>query len=191
MTGDTRDIFFQGVQRAQEESLDARREQSRLNLEETVVKQIFKLVGMALPLKQLTAEFEQDTGHTQPTFEWFERRYPAFPLKLGAARIAWAHEVDLWMALEKFGKTKIFGAYQEFMDSRDWDPRAMSVAFSFRWNNRLMVLHNMPHMSDQTLASHDEETGSALLFRHKDVIYYVEKWPQLMHVVGTSWTGNG
>lgn len=183
---DPHDKFFDAATAAQEQASEMAAEETAAAFEEAIVKQL--LAGAGGNLAQARRAAHEQTGQGLLTFAWFQATYPAFPLRLGAARIGWVHDTTIWQLLDGFAKTPLFKAFQKFLVSEQLDDRETSVAFIFRAKRRLLVLHNWQR-DGEISAQHNQ--GTRIVHHLGNVAYTLERFPRLLEVVGGQWFTDG
>lgn len=170
-------------------------EQSRLALEQRVIKRIWDFANNRPPrLAEVVQECKLETGKATLNFAWFHDHYPEFPVRLGAAKIPWIHEVSVGDLFGPFTKLPFFKHYEKFLDELDLNPEEEQAALIFPWatipkGGSAMVLHNYPVNEGTDDPNMRLERGTRIIrpLGNPVVIYVIESLNDFLANVGTTW----
>jgi hypothetical protein len=160
------------------------------NYEQTVVLQLLRAAGSTSTAKQHKQDRLSAENSDRLDLAWFREQFPRFPLRLSAAKIAWAHEAvaDLFLAFEQ---STAYKAFADFVETSDVDPSedAVGIVFPIVQHGN-MVLHT--YQGNDYIKAREQPKK-----RDRGAFYYdtdfdrtsliLETFPRLLKKLGDSW----
>jgi hypothetical protein len=178
--------LFGNRDKSREEVAQARDE----TLAETAIKQALTSAGYRPHVGSWAATInkcQEATGSPKLTFEWFHADYPAFPVQLSAANVPFVYSTNLRDLFDGFRKMPIFKQYAKAFNDAGLSEIATYFGLVFRDIRRLMVLHNYPRRDDIVDREEDEDQGTLVAHRYKNVTYTLERYDRFLLAIGPSW----
>lgn len=190
MGGDPNDGAFEAFgfnrDKTREEAAQARDE----TLAETAIKQALSRAGYLPHVGSWAAlgnKCRDATGSPKMTLEWFHAEYPAFPVQLAAANVPFTYATNLRDLFDGFRKMPIFKVYGKAFNDAGLSEIQSYFGLVFRDIRRLMVLHNYPRRDDIVTLEDDEDQGTLVAHRFKDVTYTLETYDRFLLAIGPGW----
>ena len=161
---------------------------------ERVIKQILANAGVKNRLREWKRQVSWKTGKMGLTFDWFHEFFPDFPVRMGAAKLTYIHDISVPNLFGAgFVKMKFFLEYRDHLLRENLDDRTDRAGLAFMWPGiGIMVLHNYP-VGDEAETSPDPdirtERGTRIVrpFGNPLVIYVVERLDDFLRNIGTEW----
>jgi hypothetical protein len=178
-----------------QEQWSQRETQRQDTFEDAVVAQLLRTGGLGAQIGRLRQESSEVQRGAKLTLPWFNQRFPRFPVRLGARKLANIHKVQLG---ELFGpgfmKTPMMRAYVDLqvdMDASDADER---IGLVFAWPHiptaGTMVLHNYPievaEVPDPSLR-YERNTRIVRPYGNPPVVYVIDPLKEFLFSIGTDW----
>jgi len=170
-------------------------EQRVANYEESLVTRILRHANVPFHKGALRREAQEETNEYAISFNFFNHKYPEFPVFMGAAKLRWMTKLkvgDLFGT--HFMKLPCMKAYQDFCESTEFDPRRERLGLVFNWpgidaGGTAMVLHNYPVDSIDEDPDGRLERGTRIVrpFGNPLVVYVIESFNDFLLSVGTDW----
>ncbi len=156
----------------------------RQDFEGQVVRKIMRHIGQIGLLGRFKAERQAECGSRQLTLDWFHRKYPTFPVRLGAVLLADSRPPpwpDVFLRLMSSG---FFKAYRRWCEEQDIDDHQEHVGLVFNLGPVTFVLHNF----DRPAKGH--ATGIIRVVGKPPVTFVLEEFKSLLDTVGSDWARN-
>lgn len=181
------------------EAREALENQRRAAFEERIVKRLLKAVNVGVHVGAARADAAlMNGGLPLLTFDWFHSAWPRFPARLGAAKVAWTHEITCGQLFgAEFAKLPFFREYQLCVEQLDIDLRLTHFALCFNWagiqaGGSAMVMHNCPICSASLRYAdpdHRENRGTRIVrpYGKPATIYVIESLNDFVANLGTDW----
>lgn len=170
-----------------------RREEVRqATFEESAVKRLLAVAGVKYNLTASRGEAASIGSDHALSFPWFHDRYPRFPVRMGASKLAYMHWIEVPDLFGRgFTKTKFFREYLLFLQQAGLDDTRERVGLVFNWPDiGMMVLHNYP-VEQQNTPDPDlrTERGTRIVrpFGNPLVIYVIETVTDFLANIGNDW----
>jgi hypothetical protein len=180
------------------EELARLRETQRNAFEERIIKKILGDANVDYHLATARHEASlMNGGDRLLTFDWFQEKYPMYPVRLGAAKIPRTHEITCGHLFgHGFTKLPFYKEFINFLDQADIDMNSERAALVFNWTGikaggSAMVIHNYPTSSHIRQEDPDLrlERGTRIVrpFGYPPVVYVIESLNDFLLSVGKDW----
>lgn len=160
------------------------------NYEGTVVRALIKSTGVAFDIRQARQDSLSNEATDRIDLAWFARHYPRFPIRLRAAKIAWAHKA-LAALFVGFSKSPIYNAITEFVEEAavDLEQEAVGIVFPVIKHGD-MVLHSLRYDAAWISQEQPKPRDRASFYFDTDIqdqCFVLETLPRMLKRIGTSW----
>jgi hypothetical protein len=153
------------------------------DFEQQVVCKILRHGGLIGQIRELKKDHQSHFGSRKLTLAWLRKRYPDFPLRLGAppppkdTSLSWG---DLYYRLTA---TPLFRMYKQWQLAQSLDDRREPLGIVFNSYEMTVAVHNLP--GDQT-----ERHGRIVrLLGNPPVTIVIESFDVMLQRIGKDWAG--
>jgi hypothetical protein len=147
-------------------------------------KVVYKLLSHGRVLgrvRQFKAEKLAQTGSSQLTLPWFHRRFPGFPVRLGATLVPNSKSPPWPDLFQRFTKTDFFRAYQQWREEQEIDDHRENAGLVFNLDTVTFVLHNL------TGTAKPSRMRAVRILGQPPVTFVIEEFSALLGSIGNSW----
>ena len=154
------------------------------DFEQQVVCKILRHGGMIGQIHELKRDHESQFGSRKLTLEWLRRRYPHFPLRLGAplfpkdTAMGWG---DLYY---RFTATPVFWTYKQWQLDQNLDDRRDHLGIVFNTSGMTVAMHNL---EGPMVSRHGRLVR---LLGNPAATIFIEEFNVLLQYIGKDWAGN-
>ena len=158
-----------------------RQESRRRDFEQKVVYKLLSHAGVLGQIRQFKAEQLAEAGSPQLTLEWFRKRFPGFPIRLGATLLSDSKSPPWTDVFQCFTATAFFRAYQRWREDRQIDDHREHAGLVFNLDSVTFVLHNLAGTAKPSRMRVVRTLGQP------PVTFVIEEFNALLGCVGDSW----
>jgi hypothetical protein len=159
-------------------------ESRRADFEQQVVCKCLRAGGVIGRIKEFSAEQLELSGSSQLSLAWFHKRYPAFPLKLGAVLLD--EDTAPWTdLLARFTHTRLFTAYRQWCEREVIDDHKEAAGLVFNMDRVTFVLHNLKAAAERPNRRVIRAIGTP------PVTFAFEELEPLLDSIGRVWALDG
>jgi hypothetical protein len=158
-------------------------ESRRADFEQQVVYKCLRAGGVTGQIRQFKAEQLELSGSPHLTLAWLRKRYPAFPLRLGAVLLA--EGAPPWLDLfSRFTRTEVFTAYGQWCKRKGIDDHKETVGLVFNMEGVTFVLNNYQAAAERPSRRVIREVGTP------PVAFAFEELGPLLGSIGRGWAAS-
>ncbi len=178
------------------EGLAAQRKAQQSSFEEAVIKDLLRRVGVSIHVSIARLESKEEFQSDGISFAWFNSRYPQFPVKLAASKLAFTSGTHIgWTELfhpAGARNTPWHREYEKTCATYDWDLERDRAALLFNAphlpGGGIMAYHNQIAQAGYTEAEQRDGSTRALIHTGKTTMV-LETFKSFLTTVGTTWLG--
>ena len=153
----------------------------RRDFEQQVVCYLLRNGGLIGQLSRFKDERAETSGSRRLTLDWFHRRFPQFPVRLGATLLDDSTSPPWQDIFVRFTKCKFFEAYRRWRKDQGLDDHVQRIGLVFNLDRRAFVLHN------QVRPVRGLGTRVVRSVGDPPVVLLLEQLGSLLESIGTEW----
>jgi hypothetical protein len=153
------------------------------DFEQQVVCKILRHGGVIGQIHELNKDHEAQYGSRKLTLEWLRRRYPDFPLRLGAPPVPKDTAMGWDDLYHRFTATPLFRMYKQWQLDQNLDDRREKVGIVLNSYGMTVAVHNLEG---------DLVEGHSRIVRplgDPPVTIVIEEFNVLLQNIGKNWAG--
>ena len=142
-------LYDEQVKAQSQQSLDEWIASKESNYEHRMVKHVLTKLGLSDNITALLLEYRSMTGDKEAglNFNWFNSKYPNFPIKLSSTSWAKSHEISIADLYKRFTTTVVYKKYMELKELLKDDSAIGVYGLIFPFGNMGKgLMHNHPNL---------------------------------------------
>jgi hypothetical protein len=153
------------------------------DFEQQVVYKILRQGGLIGRIGELKKDHELQFGSRKLTLEWLRRRYPDFPLYLGAPPVPEDTSMSWGDLYRRFTATPLFRMYKQWQVDQNLDDRREHLGIVFNSYGMTVAVHNL---EGDLVKKHGRIVRP---LGNPPVTIVIEEFNVLLHNIGKDWAG--
>jgi hypothetical protein len=165
--------------------------------QESCIKKLLHKAGVPNNLRLWKQEQFEARGHRKLTMDWFEERWPGFPMQLLIAQYQYPGKLTYASLLGgRLSKLRVFQDYLTLVEDHNISVKTDRCGMLFKCQRArtatLQVLHNQPTQSnvvdfDGTPEKAEGTHCRRFMFWYRGINYVIEGIDSFMSTVGKEW----